>query len=217
MLRGAPIMEPQPMEFVQPVALPQQYAAPADGSAAYWGAAAFVVGAAAAFTAANRASAPRMSATDGERAGPAPRMQATGGLKLYGKDLVGGNDETGNQVWDPLGLAETGSEQTLAWYRHAELKHGRAAMLASVGYAVQVNHLHFPGLISVTKNLSFAELSQLKPYEAWEATPVEGKLQIAAVALTLEILAEATNPDGHYMRGSKPGDLKFLKTTTLIT
>merc|ERR1719326_2198554 len=212
MLRGAPIMEPQPMELMQPVALPQRYASASDGSAAYWGAAAFVVGAAAAFTAANRAATPRMSATDGERAGPAPRMQATGALKLYGKDLVGASDEFFNQVWDPLNLASTGSEQTLAWYRHAELKHGRAAMLASVGYLVQVNHLHFPGLLSVTKNISFASLSELKPYEAWEAVPAEGKLQIALVGFALELAAESGSPDGHYMRGGTPGDLQFLNT-----
>ena len=34
------------------------------------------------------------------------------------------------QVWDPLGLAEIGSDETLAWYRHSEIKHGRVAMAA---------------------------------------------------------------------------------------
>jgi hypothetical protein len=29
------------------------------------------------------------------------------------------------KVWDPLGLADIGSEETLAWYRHSEIKHGR--------------------------------------------------------------------------------------------
>jgi hypothetical protein len=136
---------------------------------------------------------------------------ASEGLTLNGKELIGASDEFFNQVWDPLGLASTGSEQTLAWFRHAELKHSRAAMLASVGYLVQVNHVHFPGLISVSKNVSFADLAQLKPYEAWEATPVEGKLQIALVALTLELMGESKSPEGHYMRGGTPGDLKFLK------
>merc|ERR1719269_135798 len=148
MLRGGPM--PVPVELVQQ---PSEGARGVGAAAAF----AFVAGAAAAFTAVRSAG---------------PRMQASEGLKLYGKELVGASDEFFNKVWDPLGLAETGSEQTLAWYRHAELKHCRAAMLASVGYLVQVNHLHFPGLISVSKNLSFAELAQLKPYEAWEATPV---------------------------------------------
>lgn len=33
-------------------------------------------------------------------------------------------------IWDPLGLADIGSDETLAWYRHAEIKHGRVAMAA---------------------------------------------------------------------------------------
>jgi hypothetical protein len=192
-MQPAPVLAPEPIELLQPV--PPQGA---QGVGLAAGALAFVAGAAATFTA--------------FRSGASPRMQASGGLKLYGEDLVGASDECANQVWDPLELGSSGSEQTLAWFRHAELKHGRAAMLASVGYAVQVNHVHFPGLLSPTKGISFADLAQLKPYEAWEQFPVEGKLQIAAVALILEIMSESTCPDGHYMRGGKPGDLRFLKT-----
>jgi hypothetical protein len=84
-------------------------------------------------------------------------------------------------------------------------------MLASVGYLVQVNGAHFPGMLSVSKGVAFADLAKLAPYEAWEATPVEGKLQIALTALILEIRGESQNPDGHYMRGGKAGDLRFLK------
>ena len=36
-------------------------------------------------------------------------------------------------IWDPLGLAEMGSDETIAWYRHSEIKHGRVAMAAFVG------------------------------------------------------------------------------------
>ena len=38
------------------------------------------------------------------------------------------------KIWDPLGLAEQGSDETIAWYRHAEIKHGRVAMAAFVGW-----------------------------------------------------------------------------------
>jgi len=34
------------------------------------------------------------------------------------------------KVWDPLGLAEIGSDETVAWFRHSEIKHGRVAMAA---------------------------------------------------------------------------------------
>jgi hypothetical protein len=34
------------------------------------------------------------------------------------------------KVWDPLGLADGGSDETVAWFRHSEVKHGRIAMAA---------------------------------------------------------------------------------------
>ena len=45
-----------------------------------------------------------------------------------------------------------------------------------------MNGAHFPGMLSVSKGVAFADLAKLAPYEAWEATPVEGKLQIALTA-----------------------------------
>jgi len=37
--------------------------------------------------------------------------------------------ETGGKVFDPLGLSKIASAETLAWYRAAELKHSRIAMV----------------------------------------------------------------------------------------
>jgi Chlorophyll A-B binding protein len=42
--------------------------------------------------------------------------------------LIGTDTEAGE--FDPLGLSAGKSEETLAWYRAAELKHGRVCMLA---------------------------------------------------------------------------------------
>merc|ERR1712107_842778 len=39
--------------------------------------------------------------------------------------------------WDPLGLATGTSAGQLAYFREAELKHGRVCMLASLGFIVQ--------------------------------------------------------------------------------
>ena len=55
------------------------------------------------------------------------------------KDMVGVSHEFGNRVFDPLGFSNYASDSTLAWFRHAELKHGRAAMLGAVGWMVQKN------------------------------------------------------------------------------
>lgn len=75
--------------------------------------------------------------------------------------------------FDPLGLATLGSDATLAWFRAAELKHSRVAMLATTGYLVQAAGFHFPGMLS--SDVSFESLSTMKPLDAWCAVPAEGK------------------------------------------
>ena len=72
--------------------------------------------------------------------------------------MEGAAHETGFTTWDPLGLADLGSPATLAFFRHAELKHCRVAMAAFTGWlvasgnqlAIKNGHepLHFPGYIS---------------------------------------------------------------------
>ena len=75
--------------------------------------------------------------------------------------------------FDPLDLANLGSDETLAWFRAAELKHSRVAMLATTGYIVQASGYHFPGMLS--KDVSFESLSSMKPFDAWDAVPEGGK------------------------------------------
>ena len=54
-------------------------------------------------------------------------LQPTSSTPACAPCREGAAHETGFEVWDPVGLADLGSEQTLAWYRHAELKHGAPA------------------------------------------------------------------------------------------
>jgi hypothetical protein len=100
--------------------------------------------------------------------------------------------------FDPLGLANIGSDETLAWFRAAEIKHSRVAMLATTGYIVQASGIHFPGMLS--KDISFESLSSMKPFDAWEAVPDAGKAQILGTIFIAELASESSQGD-HYMKG----------------
>jgi len=107
-------------------------------------------------------------------------------------------------IWDPLGLADQGSEETLAWYRHAEIKHGRVAMAAFVGWWAVAAGLRFPGEISY--GVEYSSLPS-KGLEAWEAVPGWGKAQMLLFIGFLEWGDEYFHSakGEHYLRGGTPG------------
>jgi len=88
--------------------------------------------------------------------------------------------------FDPLGLANLGDE-TLNWFRAAELKHGRSAMAAFVGFALNIAGIHFPGMLSTSPEVSFEALSKMHPVDAWQAVPDVGKAQIIGTIMLAEI------------------------------
>ena len=103
---------------------------------------------------------------------PAQNVAKTTALSANLEDMAGATMPF--KGYDPLGLATLGSESTLAWFRAAELKHSRVAMLATTGYLVQAAGCHFPGMLS--SDVSFETLSAMKPLDAWDAVPDLGKL-----------------------------------------
>jgi len=127
------------------------------------------------------------------------------------ESMEGLGPETGNKVFDPLNLADLGSENTLAFFRHAELKHGRVAMASIVGLLVHINGIHFSGSLSPTYGVTFESLSKMGPFEAWDAIPLLGQIQIIWTIAGLEHASECLDPAGHYTKGGTPGNLKFLK------
>lgn len=107
--------------------------------------------------------------------------------------------------YDPLSLADAnfwdqGEDATIGFLRHAEIKHGRVAMAAFVGYCVQSN---FVWPWAQTRAGDMFPSPDLGPEAQWDAIPVEAKWQIIIVIGALELWSEIIGD--HYMRGGKPG------------
>jgi len=122
--------------------------------------------------------------------------------------------------YDPLGLSEmsfkiglaeddgardVGQAATIGWLRHSEIKHGRVAMAAFLGYIAQCT----PLVSGEHKFLPYSGyVAGVTPQEQWDNIPLYGKLQILVFVGMLESYGEgAGNPKGyvHYMQGGKPG------------
>lgn len=115
--------------------------------------------------------------------------------------------------FDPLDLGASSfwgcsQEQTIGWLRQAEVKHGRVAMAAFVGYCVQSN-FHFPW--AMTLDGTPFPSTDLSPPEQWDALPFASKVQIILFIGFLEFYSELTPGEGseagqpHYMNGGKVG------------
>jgi len=133
---------------------------------------------------------------------PATTKSVSTQLSLGLDDIGGSSAPLPN--FDPLNLATSGSDETLLWYRAAELKHGRVAMVATTGYLVNAAGFHFPGMLS--SDISFESLSTMTPPDAWAAVPTAGKAQILTTIFIAELATEGYQGT-HYMKG---GDLPTI-------
>jgi len=121
--------------------------------------------------------------------------------------------------WDPIGLADIdlwgqGEEASIAWLRHAEIKHGRIAMAGFVGFMAAANYETIGA--PMAKSMYPALASGLTAPEVWDAIPFLAKLQIIGAIGVFEHISEDKNflsADGkvHYMRGGTPGYMPTFK------
>jgi len=142
-------------------------------------------------------------------------------IRMGVEDLIGASAKAeAGGLFDPLKLSEGKDDETLAWYRSAELKHGRVAMLATLGVvttSIPENAVIIPGF--PVKNLdAFAALG-----EVYEKNP-SALLQIVLVISALEVLGASieskTRPgdfgwDPANIRPSDPEQLDILQTKEL--
>ena len=111
--------------------------------------------------------------------------------------------------YDPLGLSDmsfalgmqgnadggVGQEATIGWLRHSEIKHGRIAMAAFLGFIAQCT----PLVSGEHKFLPYrGYVAGCTPQEQWDNIPLYGKLQIFVLVGMLESYGEgASQPDGY--------------------
>jgi len=117
--------------------------------------------------------------------------------------------------FDPLNLAQLnfwgqGDEATIGFLRHAEIKHGRDAMAAFVGFIVQANGFKLSGY-------PYDTITATSPPEQWDQLPEAAKFQIIGFIGFLEVFSEHSyilkeQGQAHYMKGGKPGFFPSLKS-----
>lgn len=133
--------------------------------------------------------------------------------------------ETGNKC-PPLGrwLLEDAKPEALAWFQNAEIKHGRIAMLATVGFMVQKFGVHFPlylgpsgsnafhpesdaaWYLSSSTGVTFSDIAKAAPLDAIQMVPFAGWVQIFFAAAAFECVAFHRQ---YNLGGRVPGDYGY--------
>jgi len=123
------------------------------------------------------------------------------------------------KFYDPLNLAEAefwgaSNEATIGFLRHAEIKHGRVAMFAFVGYIVHANGFKFPWAMNMD-GTKFSDNVNTNPPALWDDISESAKWQISLVIGFLEFWSElSTDNNKHYMAGGRPGDFPDFQVNT---
>jgi len=114
-------------------------------------------------------------------------------------------NETGVQAplgfWDPLGFTKDGDVQEFQRRREVELKNGRVAMFATIGYIVP-EYYRLPGMLSPSADIRFEDVPN--GIQALVKAPAEGWFQWILFCGGYEILVnKAVDPadPGNYGKG----------------
>jgi hypothetical protein len=116
--------------------------------------------------------------------------------------------ETGNKC-PPLGreILKDAGPDAVKWFQNSEIKHGRIAMVATIGFMVQKFGVHFPlyfgpsgsngfhpesadaWLLSSTTGVTFSDIAHAAPLDAVGMVPFAGWFQIFLAAGWFECIA----------------------------
>merc|ERR1719433_2678063 len=111
--------------------------------------------------------------------------------------------------FDPLGLAADGDADTFKRRRETEIKHGRISMLAAMGYITPEVAGKFPGMLSPTQGIKFADVPN--GLKALSVVPAAGWIQILLYMSYVEVSGISERSDVNY---AKPGDFGFKVLTS---
>lgn len=138
---------------------------------------------------------------------PAARSKASVAVKAGMDDAFGVSVETGFKV-PPLGRAILqDSPNAMKWFQNAEIKHGRVAMIATIGFMMQKYGVHFPlylgpsgsnvfnpessdaWFLSTSEGVTFSDIAHAAPLDAPGMIPGAGWIQIFFFAGWFESIA----------------------------
>ncbi|CAE8670343.1 unnamed protein product [Polarella glacialis] len=125
-------------------------------------------------------------------------------LPEFEKPLTGFQGVLGDQeplgLWDPLGFTKDGNVEKFKKRREVEIKHGRVAMFASIGYIVP-EYFKFPGFLAPSLDLKFADVPN--GLKALPIVPAAGWAQIVVFCGFLELVYnKPTGEPGNYGKGN---------------
>jgi len=120
-------------------------------------------------------------------------------------------------------ILEDAGPGALKWFQTAELKHGRVAMVATLGFMVQKWGIHFPlyggptgsngfspasdaaWYISKVDGITFSDIAAAAPLDAIKMVPLFGIFQIFLISGWFELIAAGREQE----RSDIPGNFGF--------